>query len=225
MPINGVAQGTRGWSTGVNAVGAGPVVASASVPLARRSGLFGRRSKDESSELAELHAWITRTQGLDAAQVADLMRQVRAEAAALREQAEEEAEGIRKDAREVAKEVLDDARKTAKETERARKDAEKRRREIFEAGTRLAELQARIVTTDETAMLQQVGIYAYRHQLQDAVAYRSRLETLQTEIKNLARADRAVLASTKPNCTRSSRHARSTVSTVARSSSTSALQR
>jgi hypothetical protein len=162
----------------------------------QRSGLFGRRPRNAPSEADELRAWITRTQGADAERMAGLMREVRAEAAALRAQAEEEAEAILTDAREVAKEVLDDARRTAKETQRLQKDAEKHRRDVVEAQAHLAATQARIVTTDETALLQEAGIYAYRHQLHDAVAYRSRLDSLQAEIKNLARGNKAVLATT-----------------------------
>ncbi|MFE3852402.1 DUF4041 domain-containing protein [Streptomyces griseorubiginosus] len=173
---------------------------STAVPSPRKGGLFGRRGADAASEAEELRAWITRTQGLDAVQVAGLVRQVEAEAAALREKAAteavEEAEGIVKDARATAKEVLDDARRTAKETERARKEAERHRRDVSDAERRLAELQARIVNADETAMLQEAGIYAYRHALQDAIAYRSRLDSLQNEIKTLARAGRAVQAAT-----------------------------
>ncbi|MFE2684904.1 DUF4041 domain-containing protein, partial [Streptomyces mirabilis] len=152
------------------------------------------------SEAEELRAWIARTQGLDAAQVAGLVRQVEAEAAALRErtsaEAAEEAEEILKDARETAKEILGDARRTAKETERVRKEADRHRKDVFDAERRLAELQGRIVNADETAMLQEAGIYAYRHALHDAIAYRSRLDTLQNEIKALARAGRAVQAAT-----------------------------
>ncbi|WP_406343803.1 DUF4041 domain-containing protein [Streptomyces sp. NBC_00648] len=170
------------------------------VPPPRKGGLFGRRRANGVSEAEELRAWIARTQGLDAARVSGLVRQVEAEAAALREKASvevaEEAEGILKDARETAKEILDDARRTAKETERVRKEADRRRKDVVEAEGRLAELQARIVNADETAMLQEAGIYAYRHALHDAIAYRSRLDTLQTEIKALARAGRAVKAAT-----------------------------
>ena len=170
------------------------------VPAPRKGGLFGRRRADAVSEAEELRAWITRTQGLDAERVAGLVRQVEAEAAALREKAAadaaEEAEGILRDARETAKEILDDARRTAKETERARKEAERHRGDVFDAERRLAELQARIVVTDETALLQEAGIYAYRHALQDAIAYRSRLDSLQSEIKTLARAGRAVHSAT-----------------------------
>ncbi|NJP16030.1 DUF4041 domain-containing protein [Streptomyces thermoviolaceus subsp. thermoviolaceus] len=178
----------------------GTAAGTAVVPPPRKGGLFGRRRADATSEAEELRAWITRTQGLDAARVAGLVRQVEAEAAALREralaEATEEAEGIVRDARETAKEILGDARRTAKETDRIRKEADRLRKEVFDAERRLAELQSRIVNADETALLQEVGIYAYRHALHDALAYRSRLETLQSEIKALARAGRAVQAAT-----------------------------
>ncbi|MFD4598416.1 DUF4041 domain-containing protein [Streptomyces sp. NPDC058464] len=170
------------------------------MPAPRKGGLFGLRRASAVSEAEELRAWITRTQGLDAAQVAGLVRQVEAEAAALRErataEAAEEAQGILKDARETAKEILGDARRAAKETERVRKEAERHRADVSVAERRLAELQAQIVNTDEIAMLQEAGVYAYRHALHDAIAYRSRLDSLQNEIKTLARAGRAVLAAT-----------------------------
>lgn len=138
--------------------------ATATVPPPRKGGLFGRRRSNAVSEVEELRAWIAKTQGLDAARVADLVRQVEAEAAALREkasaEASEEAEGILKDARETAKEIRDDARRTAKETERVRKEADRHRKDVSDAERRLAELQGRIVNADETAMLQEAGIYA-----------------------------------------------------------------
>lgn len=170
------------------------------MPAPRKGGLFGRRRADAVSEADGLRAWIERTQGLDAAQVASLVRQVEAEATALREKASaeaaEEGEGILKDARETATEILDDARRTAKETERVRKEADRHRKDVSNAERQLAELQGRIVNADETAMLQEAGIYSYRHALHDAIAYRSRLDTLQNEIKTLAREGRAVQAAT-----------------------------
>ncbi|MEU6535805.1 DUF4041 domain-containing protein [Streptomyces sp. NPDC047000] len=170
------------------------------MPAPRKGGLFGRRRSAAETEVEELRAWIARTQGLDAAQVVSLVRQIETEAAALREKASaeavEEAEGILKDARETAKDILGDARRTAKETEQVRKEADRYRKGIFDAERRLAELQGRIVNAEETAMLQEAGIYAYRHALHDAIAYRSRLDTLQNEIKALARAGRAVQAAT-----------------------------
>ncbi|MGW5256505.1 DUF4041 domain-containing protein [Streptomyces sp. NPDC004012] len=131
---------------------------------------------------------------MEAVQVLDALRVAREEAAAVREAAEAEAEQIRQRAREEVKAEKAEAKKVAKEADLARKEAERIRQETYTASSRLAELQAQVVTTDETAMLQQVGIYAYRHQLQDAIAYRTRLDSLKDEIKSLACADQAVLA-------------------------------
>ncbi|MFB8046566.1 DUF4041 domain-containing protein [Streptomyces hydrogenans] len=166
------------------------------VPTGRKKGLFGRWRRDEASEVEELRRWIAHTQGADAAQVAALMQRTRQEAAALHAQAEAEAESLTAEARQTAKDIKADAKQAAKDTERIRKEAEQHRAEIYQAESRLTELRAQIVTTDETVLLQQAGIYAYHHQLQDAVAYRSRLDSLKTEIKNLARNNQAVLAAT-----------------------------
>lgn len=69
-------------------------------------------------------------------------------------------------------------------------------REIVLSEGRLAELAARIAVTEETAILQEVGIYQYRHPLTDAAAYQGELKRLQDEIKVMARTDdRAIEAS------------------------------
>lgn len=131
---------------------------------------------------------------MDALQVLDAVRQAREDATALRKTAEADAELIRQEAREEVKREKEEAKKASKDADLARKEAEKVRQGTYQARARLAELQAQVVTTDEVAMLQQVGIYAYRHQLQDAIAYRTQLDSLQAEIKRLARTDQAVLA-------------------------------
>lgn len=48
--------------------------------------------------------------------------------------------------------------------------------------------RARIVETDEIALLQEVGIYRYRHPLDDAVAYESKLKETKDAIKALSKA-------------------------------------
>ncbi|MEU1655743.1 DUF4041 domain-containing protein [Streptomyces griseofuscus] len=196
-PVAGPTTGTLavGPTTGAPVGGA-----VAAVPAPRKGRLFGRRRAEAVSEAEELRAWIARTQGLDAERVAGLVRQVEAEAAALREravaEAGAEAREIVEDARATAREILADAREAAKVTDRLRRDADRQRADVSAAERRLAELQARIVNADETALLQEAGIYAYRHVLQDAIAYRSRLDTLRDEIKSLTRAGRAVHATT-----------------------------
>jgi uncharacterized small protein (DUF1192 family) len=58
-------------------------------------------------------------------------------------------------------------------------------------------LKREVVVTEETAILQEVGLYEYRHPLTDAVAYQAELKRLQDQIKAMARKDGgAVLAAT-----------------------------
>ncbi|MBW5481067.1 hypothetical protein [Streptomyces bambusae] len=123
-----------------------------------------------------------------------LKQQVRREADELRTRAAQEAEAMVREARREAKDGLAAAREAARAAEKARKEAEAHRAEIFQAESRLNDLRTRIVTTDESVMLQQVGIYAYRHPLDDAVAYRARLDAVRTRIKELTRSQQAVLA-------------------------------
>lgn len=59
-----------------------------------------------------------------------------------------------------------------------------------------AELQEQVIETRETAILQEVGIYQYRHPLDDAPAYKARLSGLQAQIKDAVKAGSAVVGST-----------------------------
>ena len=58
----------------------------------------------------------------------------------------------------------------------------------------VADVQQRIVKTQETEILQEVGIYEYRHPLSDSVAYKAELEKLKDRIKTTVKQDGAVLA-------------------------------
>lgn len=57
-------------------------------------------------------------------------------------------------------------------------------------------LRRQVVETRETVILQEVGIYRYRHPLEDAVAYKARLTGLQAQIKDSVKAGSAVLGAT-----------------------------
>jgi hypothetical protein len=70
-------------------------------------------------------------------------------------------------------------------------------RSAIEGAThRLRETERRIVQTEETALLQEVGVYEYRHPLSDAVAYKERLAQVKAQIKEMAKAGRAVVGAT-----------------------------
>lgn len=67
--------------------------------------------------------------------------------------------------------------------------------EVAEAHKALVSAKQRIIETDDTAILQEAGIYRYRHPLEDAIAYRGRLKTVNDAIKALIK-DGAVSAAT-----------------------------
>lgn len=53
--------------------------------------------------------------------------------------------------------------------------------------SQLADLRQTVVLTQEAEILQEVGIYEYRHPLSDSVAYKAELARLQEHIKTLAK--------------------------------------
>jgi hypothetical protein len=57
-------------------------------------------------------------------------------------------------------------------------------------------LRSGIVETNETAILQEVGVYEYRHPLQDSPAFKARLSGIQAQIKDAVKAGAAVAGST-----------------------------
>ncbi|HEY6791645.1 MAG TPA: DUF4041 domain-containing protein, partial [Trebonia sp.] len=59
-----------------------------------------------------------------------------------------------------------------------------------------AELTRTLVETRETALLQEAGVYQYRHPLDDAIAYKAKLTGLQARIKDAVRAGSAVRGAT-----------------------------
>jgi hypothetical protein len=61
---------------------------------------------------------------------------------------------------------------------------------------RLEELSAEVVTTEETAVLQEAGVYEYRHPLDDAVAYQRELKNLREQIKAMTRKDGGAVTGT-----------------------------
>jgi hypothetical protein len=103
-----------------------------------------------------------------------------------------------REAWQVAKAVAAAREKLAATNSRiaaAQAEAEAARRRVAAAEAEVAAARAKIVETDEIALLQEVGIYQYRHPLDDAVAYQSRLKQIRDSIKTLAKDGRAVTAS------------------------------
>lgn len=84
--------------------------------------------------------------------------------------------------------ILTSARAMAAERERETDAA------LAARQARLAELDQKIVVTEDLAMLQEAGLYEFRHRLADAVAYKARIDQLKDRYKTMARNDQAVLA-------------------------------
>ena len=113
----------------------------------------------------------------------DLTSEIAEQTAALQRQSREHAVALDRQAQEAAEHRRHDI--TVAEAQKARLEE------------RLHELQQLIVVTEETALLQEVGIYRYRHPLTDAVAYQARLAQVQDRIRTMTRRDGgAVLAAT-----------------------------
>ncbi|MGH3313331.1 MAG: DUF4041 domain-containing protein [Streptomyces sp.] len=90
-------------------------------------------------------------------------------------------------------EALSDERRTYDDLVRRAADIEAETAGIQQ---RLDQLRRQVVHTEDAAMLQEAGIYEYRHPLEDAVAYKSELNALKDRVKALARGNGAVLAAT-----------------------------
>lgn len=137
------------------------------------------RVRELSSEVAALRDQLSR---LGALTVADL----EAQAAVLREElaqlrADQQAERERHSAH-LAQEAADARHRTEQ-------DLEQLTRQCTEAQARLAELAHEVVVTEEEAILQEVGVYTYRHPLSEAVAYQAELARLQSQIKEMTKKD------------------------------------
>lgn len=81
----------------------------------------------------------------------------------------------------------------ARQVANAHADAERQR---HEAEGQLAALRQHVVATEETAILQEVGIYRYRHPLDDSVAYRMELARIQDQIKAMVKKDGGAINAT-----------------------------
>jgi hypothetical protein len=93
-------------------------------------------------------------------------------------------------ARELERQLIDQRLRLDKE----QAEASQRLRETVDE---LERKRSAVVQTDENAILQEVGVYRYRHPLTDAVSYEAKLEKLQSRISEMAKKEGgAVLAAT-----------------------------
>lgn len=151
--------------------------------------LFGVRSQAKSlaSELGRLRERVDRLGLMDVIQLEERKAALGSEVAALQARLETE----RSEAVARIEKEQEEVRKRAESSILALADKE------LQLEARVAKLQEDVVVTEEASILQEVGIYEYRHPLSDAVAYQAALRRLQDRIKVMARKDGgAVLADT-----------------------------
>ncbi|WP_245674229.1 DUF4041 domain-containing protein [Actinoplanes rectilineatus] len=91
--------------------------------------------------------------------------------------------------RETADEVARGRKDLAEQVARAQSRLSDLARQESETATRLVQVRRQVVVTEETALLQEAGVYEYRHPLSDAVAYQAALARVQDRIKTMAKAD------------------------------------
>lgn len=92
--------------------------------------------------------------------------------------------------------------KAALEKEIARLETEERRRSVLADSEarrlegRLDELRARVVVSEDLAVLQEAGVYEYSHPLDDSVAYKAALAKLKDRTKTMNRKDGGAVEAT-----------------------------
>ncbi|MFD7920939.1 DUF4041 domain-containing protein [Streptomyces sp. NPDC059740] len=171
-------------------------------------GVFGRRRKQAEAEAERLASELThreqqaRTLQAQVGRLTDqLARVIGADSATI----VAEQEGLRQAHAERLRELeridaLLDAKvehaaeQAAQSLVDVRSQAHALAQQAEQAQRQVAAAQADLVVIDEVRMLQEAGVYEYRHPLADAVAYAGQLERLKARYKQLVRDNGAVLA-------------------------------
>lgn len=150
---------------------------------------FGARSKarELGAEVTRLRTEMDRLGVLSVADLEQRRVDLQGQVAALEQQLVERE-------REHAQRLATQEQEARVRAEKANRDAENEARALT---VRLQELRQQVVVTEDLALLQEAGIYHYRHPLSDAVGYRAELAKLQDQIKTMAKRDGgAVLSAT-----------------------------
>lgn len=75
------------------------------------------------------------------------------------------------------------------EIERLRIEQHRLTADVARRRSELGGLEVQLVTTREELILQEVGVYDYHHRLEDAIAYKARLEEVRRQIKEMSKRD------------------------------------
>ncbi|MCW3049808.1 MAG: chromosome segregation ATPase [Solirubrobacterales bacterium] len=146
-----------------------------------------KHARTLADEVRRLRSELERLGALDLAEI-----ERRRDAVAC-EVAEQEAR-LAREREETSAALADERKQVEAQIAGAKQEASE---EQARAASELAQLRAQVVVTTEEALLQEAGIYEYRHPLTDSVAYKAELERLRDAIKTMARKDGgAILAVT-----------------------------
>jgi hypothetical protein len=208
--------GQSGTSVPAPVVPAQPVQpATASAPVPSQStgggGIFGRRRREAEAEAARLGEELNaRAADADALRAENqrLLGELTAVTGADTARLVQETERIRRTHAEHLAElqridaVLD--AKVEAAAERAERELHGTRQRLHEMETQAQEAERRLtaartglVVTDDLALMQEAGIYEYRHPLADAVAYKAQLDRVKDQYKLLTKNGRAVVGVTE----------------------------
>jgi Domain of unknown function (DUF4041)/T5orf172 domain len=153
----------------------------ATSPIEEKVGLFGARQrvKELNAEVGTLRAELSRLGFLDVVELEQHRQQLGTEIQEREAElaADLQAHGARLEDltnRQVAQSAAQVADLTG---------------QVQALNTQLAELQMQVAVTQEQAILQEVGIYQYRHPLSDAPAYQAELSRLGDAVKAMAARD------------------------------------
>jgi hypothetical protein len=151
------------------------VEAPASVPV------FGARKKarELAAQVVELRAQLDRLGGLTVIELEDRRDALEAEVTAQRVQIETE--------RSEASAALEQKAAEAGAALKAELEAASAEKASLEQ--QLTTLREEVVVTEETALLQEAGIYEYQHPLEESVEYQDALKDLREQIKEMTKKD------------------------------------
>jgi hypothetical protein len=166
-------------------------------PVKASAGLFGGRRKELEAELEALQIVVAGTREENATLIQTN--------AALRAETQRLTAAVEASNTELRRVLGIDPAVVRAETSRLVQEADTARAQAASAAAEVALIRQQLVAVQETAILQEAGIYEYLHPLEDAVAYKTRLERIKDEIKSMTRGNAAVNATTNWTVNGSSR--------------------
>jgi hypothetical protein len=166
-------------------------------PAKARGGLFGGRRKELEAELEALRILVAATRDENAT-----LTQANA---AFRAETQRLTAAVDASNGELRRVIGIDPALVRAETARMIQERDSAQAQLRATAAELAAGQHQLVAVQETAILQEAGIYDYLHPLEDAVAYKARLERIKDQIKSMTRANKAVNATTNWTVNGSSR--------------------